>query len=202
MSVDVAYRVGDGVTIRLLDGETVHAKALTVSEALDVQRALVGLTSASVDEHTAFCRSFAPRIGVADVALSNLGFRLAPEDGDEIDLHDLTVSDALYMVELLGAALEGALVDPFAERTARAQVRVLDEFPKRLGLEPRALSTDQYFALARTFRDALYRMIYGLAQGFYSALIARPPIRALTVRAVTRPVRPCHWRNSSLRSST
>lgn len=198
--METTYRVGDGVEIRLLNDRVVHAPDLSVAEARNVLRTLVGIAedpASHAAQHTEFVRAFPERILIADERLVDVGFRFEAADGDEIDFGDLTVSDALDMVAVLGDAMG----DPYALDTATAQVRVLDEFPVTLGLPP-DMRADAVFALARGLTEALYRMIYGLAADFSAALTASPPVRTVWVRAMKEPAKPQRLNGWKPRSST
>jgi hypothetical protein len=75
------------------------------------------------------------------------------------------------MATLWGVSVAPPDID--AEASAKAQLRVLDEFPATFGLAT-DLPAAEVFAVARRLTEAIYLRIYGLAARFSESLTGRP----------------------------
>jgi len=155
----------DGVEIRLRGGDAIRVPALEVQEAVHYLR-LMSRVAEDASAHRQFMDEFPARIGVADVALAELGFS-ASFEGRPFGVKNLTVRRAAELCRMVESAgdIEGW----------RAQSDLLEVFAGLVGLELRPW---QVFAAARTFQEAFYLYIYGLARDFLYSLSSSPRVQA------------------------
>ena len=172
---EATFEAYDGVELRLLNGRVVRCASLTVAEAVRYLRVL-SLVETDPTAHERFIGEFPGRLGIEGERLVDLGLEV-----DGFAFGDLTYSAA---VELVALQVAGAWATDVRARS-RAQCEFLDRFPAAVGLAP--TSPAQVMAEGRRFTDAIYLMIYGLAEDFCSHLISAPGSQVLEVTGTVAP---------------
>lgn len=169
------YEAYDGVELRLLNGRIARCPALTVQEASHYLRLLAGVGE-DPSAYDIFLSEFPGRIGILDERITDLGLELAAPNGRPVEFGDLTLKDALALIDVIATALD----DAFSVESSEAKVRILDELPLTLGVDANA---GEVFTLARTFAEQLYLLMNGLAQDFLQHLTLRPVVKVMEIRA-------------------
>lgn len=166
---DATYEAYDGVELRFLNGCVVKCAPLTVAEAVRYLR-LFGQVEVEPTAHAAFVAEFPVRIGITQERLVDLGLEV-----EGCTFGDLTYEGARQLVALQVAA---AWADDVRMRS-RAQGEFLTRFPLAVGLT--GATPAEVFNVGRRFTEAMYRMIYGLAEDFCTHLISAPGVQVLVV---------------------
>lgn len=166
---DATFEAFDGVELRLLNGRVVRCDALTVREAVRYLRMLSKIAE-DPTAHDGFLHEFSVRVGLLEVQLCDLGLTV-----EGVNVGALTVAQGLDLADVVTAAAGPT----YAKATAEAQVRILDEFPGALGISG---STEDVFAGARAFVQALYEKLYGMARDFSGHLAVSPPVKVFEMR--------------------
>lgn len=169
---EAIFQAFDGVTLTLDDGRTVNVRSFSTQEAVHYLRLLSRVQDGDAAAHNAFVREFPARAGLLDVPLSAFGFRFDVEGVGEVAGGDVTVAQALAFVELLNSAQE--------RQGWRAQGAFLDEFPGAFGLQ--ALDPPAVFRAGIAFTDEVNRLLYGLAESFWTHLASSPRAQVMMTR--------------------
>lgn len=169
---EATFQAFDGVTLTLEDGRTVNVRSFSTQEAVRYLRLLSMVEAGDAGAHYTFVREFPARAGLSDVPLSAFGFRFDVEGVGEVSGGDVTVARALAFVELINAAQE--------RQGWRAQSAFLDEFPGAFGLQ--ALNPPEVFRAGIAFTDEVNRLLYGLAESFWTHLASSPRVQVMRTR--------------------
>jgi hypothetical protein len=173
------FETYDGVKLVLGGGRVVECAPLSVAEAT---RLLRQLTPEEGDpDHASFIAEFPERLGIMDELLVDL-VEVEGVGGEPLELGELTLRDGFDMATLWGVSVAPPDID--AEASAKAQLRVLDEFPATFGL-PTDLPAAEVFAVARRLTEAIYLRIYGLASRFSESLTGRPTGQVIDVNRLS-----------------
>ena len=170
------FEAYDGVELRLLNGRVVRCPALTVAEAAHFLRMGARVEDGDYSGVDEFVAAFPVRIGVLKERLVDLGLVVEGPAGP-LAFGDLTLEDGLALARLYGEAV----ADAKDARSSKAKVRVLDEWPATFGFT--AGTPGEVFQVARSFAEALYLHVYGLAKDFLDHLTLSPGVRVMTLRA-------------------
>jgi hypothetical protein len=173
------FEAYDGVKLVLGGGRVVECAPLSVAEAT---RLLRQLTPEEGDpDHASFIAEFPERLGIMDELLADL-VEVEGVGGEPLELGELTLRDGFDMATLWGVSVAPPDID--AEASAKAQLRVLDEFPATFGLAV-DLPAAEVFAVARRLTEAIYLRIYGLAARFSESLTGRPTGQVIDVNRLS-----------------
>lgn len=165
----------DGVEIPLRGGKSVRVNALSVEEAMRYLR-LVGKSQDDPSALASFLAEILSRFEIGGVSLSDIGVDVDGPDGEPLDLGRVKLGDIDGIATLLGFAG----YDEDERRQARAQYAILRRIPRKVGLDPEAVSPPEVFAVAKAIVEAAYERVYGLAMDFCSRQIFGPRTLATT----------------------